>query len=110
MLHTYHFFNLIHSGGSDVANVNDCRKGVSLIQVISGVSIIVVATLIIWLCSSVQSHETRITLSEDRYGRIQNDLREIKNTIEKSYNEQTQILYAIRHDQKLRANKTERLE
>ena len=87
-----------------MANENGCKKGISLSYIGSGICIVVVAALIIWMCSSVQSHETRLTLSEDRYGRIQRDISDIKFTIEKSAEEQSKLLYEIRQDQIKRQN------
>ena len=47
-------------------------------QIVSGIAVVVLAGLILWLCNSVSSHETRITVNENNMQNTASDILEIK--------------------------------
>jgi len=58
------------------------EEKITLARTVSGICVVVVAGLILWISSSIVSHETRLSVLENNISHINGNIGEIKTMVQ----------------------------
>ena len=81
---------------------SECNRTISFREIISGAGSVLIGAFIIWAVSCLITHETKISIAEERHINLQKEIIEIKTLFQSKMDAQTDILRLIREDQQRR--------